>query len=107
MDNTRDLDDDLAEESEVGAATDEWGKEEKEDRALDNLSENDEHRVDKNDISSKPSSADVRVARFECSDSTADVCWSATDPWMYATLSCDGFLVVHHVPSQEKYKILL
>jgi WD40 repeat protein len=53
------------------------------------------------------SAPDVRVAHFECSDTTADVAWSASDPWMYATLSYDGALVVHHVPSKEKYKILL
>ncbi|KAL7551940.1 hypothetical protein ACHAWF_015144 [Thalassiosira exigua] len=50
---------------------------------------------------------DVRVTRFECSDVAADVAWSASDPWVYATLSCDGAVVVHHVPSKEKYKILL
>lgn len=65
-------------------------------------------RIEKNySSSSKPSSNDIRVARFECSDSTADICWNSSDPWMYATLSCDGSLVVHHVPSKEKYKILL
>ena len=55
----------------------------------------------------KPSSNDIRVERLECSDTTADVCWSLSDPWMYATLSCDGTVAVHHVPSKEKYKILL
>jgi WD40 repeat protein len=50
---------------------------------------------------------DVRVTRFECSDVTADLAWSAADPWIYATLSHDGAIVVHHVPSKEKYKILL
>ncbi|KAL3768293.1 hypothetical protein ACHAWO_012403 [Cyclotella atomus] len=69
----------------------------------------DEHRDEekKEGTSSKPSSNDIRVSRYECSDTTADVCWSASDPWMYATLSCDGSLAVHHVPSKEKYKILL
>ena len=50
---------------------------------------------------------DIRVTRFECSDVTADLAWSAADPWVYATLSYDGAIVVHHVPSKEKYKILL
>ena len=56
-----------------------------------------------------PFANDVRISRFECSDTSADVCWSASDPWMYATLSCDGAFVVHHVPNsrEEKYKILL
>lgn len=52
-------------------------------------------------------SHDIRVTRFECSDVTADIAWSTTDPWVYATLSHDGAVVVHHVPSKEKYKILL
>jgi WD40 repeat protein len=29
------------------------------------------------------------------------------DPWIYATLAGDGRVSLHHVPSQEKYKILL
>ena len=67
---------------------------------------------DGNNHASKPSekdstAPDVRVTRFECSDSIADLVWSASDPWIYATLSCDGGFVVHHVPSKEKYKILL
>jgi hypothetical protein len=63
---------------------------------------------EKKDVTSvKPSSNDTRVSRYECTDTTADVCWSASDPWMYASLACDGTLAVHHVPSKEKYKILL
>lgn len=50
---------------------------------------------------------DVRVTKYECSDAVADITWCSTDPWLYATLSCDGGVVVHHVPSKEKYKILL
>jgi len=61
----------------------------------------------KDSIPTKPPSNDIRVSRFECSDTVADVCWSVSDPWMYASLSCDGAFVVHHVPSKEKYKILL
>mmetsp|Transcript_28462 Transcript_28462/g.43978 ORF Transcript_28462/g.43978 Transcript_28462/m.43978 type:complete len:617 (-) Transcript_28462:17-1867(-) len=61
----------------------------------------------KSKSSANESNADIRVTRFECSDVTADLTWSASDPWVYATLSCDGGLVVHHVPSKEKYKILL
>ena len=62
----------------------------------------------KNKSSTNESSApDIKVTRFECSDVTTDITWSASDPWVYATLSCDGGLVVHHVPRKEKYKILL
>ena len=33
--------------------------------------------------------------------------WSATDAWVFASLSYDGSVVAHRVPSTEKYKILL
>jgi hypothetical protein len=33
--------------------------------------------------------------------------WSAADAWLYLTLGYDGNVVLHHVPSKEKYKILL
>jgi hypothetical protein len=33
--------------------------------------------------------------------------WSATDPWVFASLSYDGRVVVNRVPSQIKYKILI
>ncbi|KAJ2907871.1 Protein tssc1 [Coemansia aciculifera] len=33
--------------------------------------------------------------------------WSATDPWVFASLSFDGRLVINAVPREEKYKILL
>ena len=65
-------------------------------------------KEDKGKASRNESSAsDIRVTRFECSDVTADLAWSASDPWIYATMSSDGAVVVHHVPSKEKYKILL
>ena len=64
----------------------------------------DKSKSPRNDESS---AQDVRVTRFKCSDVTADLAWSAADPWVYATLSHDGAMVVHHVPSKEKYKILL
>lgn len=33
--------------------------------------------------------------------------WSAVDPWVFASLSYDGRLVISKVPKDEKYKILL
>ncbi|KAL3792881.1 hypothetical protein HJC23_004806 [Cyclotella cryptica] len=99
------LDEDVNDDN---AVDDDWAKEEKEDYIQDNpLAEQDKQIDEKRHDSTKRSSNDVRVAHFECSDTTADVCWSASDPWIYATLSYDGSLVVHHVPSKEKYKILL
>ncbi len=70
--------------------------------------EDESEKEDRSKSSRNESNAqDIRVTRFECSDVTADLAWSAADPWVYATLSYDGAVVVHHVPSKEKYKILL
>ena len=33
--------------------------------------------------------------------------WSCYDAWVFASLSYDGRVVMNHVPSTEKYKILL
>jgi len=33
--------------------------------------------------------------------------WCAADAWIFASVSLDGKAVINHVPSSEKYKILL
>ena len=43
----------------------------------------------------------------EHEDSVYAVEWSASDPWVFASLSYDGRLVINHVPRSEKYRILL
>jgi len=40
-------------------------------------------------------------------DSVMGHAWSCYDAWVFASLSYDGRVVVNHVPSTEKYKILL
>lgn len=40
-------------------------------------------------------------------DSVYNLEWSAADPWIFASLSYDGRLVIDKVPKEEKYKILL
>ena len=40
-------------------------------------------------------------------DMLAGVAWSSEDPWTFASLSYDGRVSVHQVPSQIKYKILI
>jgi hypothetical protein len=40
-------------------------------------------------------------------DSVYSVAWSTADPWIFASLSYDGRLVVNRVPNQHKYKIIL
>uniref|UniRef100_A0A1I8H6G9 WD_REPEATS_REGION domain-containing protein n=2 Tax=Macrostomum lignano TaxID=282301 RepID=A0A1I8H6G9_9PLAT len=43
----------------------------------------------------------------EHEDSVYAAVWCATDPWLFASLSYDGRLVISHVPKSEKYRILL
>jgi hypothetical protein len=40
-------------------------------------------------------------------DSVYAVAWGGADAWVHASLSFDGRVVLDHVPSAEKYKILL
>jgi EARP and GARP complex-interacting protein 1 len=53
--------------------------------------------------------ADVRVTSFtdQHSESVYSVSWGSGDAWSYCSLSYDGRIVLSHVPSTEKYKILL
>lgn len=53
------------------------------------------------------SAPNVRISRFEHGDSVYGMAWGAADAWIYATVGYDGKVVLNHVPSQEKYKILL
>eukprot|EP00752_Nemacystus_decipiens_P016171 g14464.t1 len=56
----------------------------------------------------KGEAADIRVRTFdEHEDSVYSLAWSASDAWVLASLSYDGLVVLNHVPSTEKYKILL
>lgn len=40
-------------------------------------------------------------------DSVYSVEWSSVEPWVFASLSYDGRLVINKVPKEEKYRILL
>lgn len=40
-------------------------------------------------------------------ESVYAACWSAADPWAFASLSYDGRVVISLVPSHVKYKIIL
>lgn len=59
------------------------------------------------DDSSETSAPNVRVARYEHTDSVYGTAWGAADAWLYASVGYDGKVLVNHVPSKEKYKILL
>lgn len=62
---------------------------------------------DTDEAGSETSAPDVRVSRFEHGDSVYGMAWGAADAWVYATVGYDGKVVLNHVPSKEKYKILL
>lgn len=51
---------------------------------------------------------DIRVDKFEDHDeSVMGVEWSAADAWCFASVAWDGKVVINHVESEEKYRILL
>lgn len=63
---------------------------------------------DKADDQNKTCEKDGVIATYEeHEDSVYAVQWSAADPWMFASLSYDGRLVLNRVPRAEKYRVLL
>ena len=55
----------------------------------------------------EPSLEDMKIKTFDDhEDSVYCVEWSATDPWVFASLSYDGRLVINHVPRNIKFRIL-
>jgi hypothetical protein len=62
---------------------------------------------DGNTDGSAKEGADVRVASRDLPDAVYGLTWSAADPWTYLAVGYDGTVSVNHVPSREKYKILL
>ena len=40
-------------------------------------------------------------------DSVYEAAWSASEGWIFGSVSYDGLFAVHHVPEEEKYSILL
>jgi WD40 repeat protein len=51
---------------------------------------------------------DVKVRAIDShEDSVYSVAWSPADAWLFCSLSFDGRVLLHNVPSTEKYKILL
>lgn len=52
--------------------------------------------------------ADTRIKTYdEHEDSVYAVAWGASDSWGFGSVSYDGRFCMNHVPSTEKYKILL
>ena len=50
---------------------------------------------------------DKVIQRYELEDSVNVIDWSAADAWIFAGVSYNGTFFLNHVPSKEKYKILL
>ncbi|KAJ2887186.1 Protein tssc1 [Coemansia asiatica] len=51
---------------------------------------------------------DGLVAQFDDHETSVYAArWSLADPWIFASLSFDGRMVINSVPREEKYKILL
>ena len=75
----------------------------------DDLDDEGEDRQDNHgeDDGGSGGGGDVRVSKFEFPDSVYDVCWSSTDAWTFLCVGYDGTVSLNHVPSREKYKILL
>ena len=49
----------------------------------------------------------IVAAYEEHEDSVYAAEWSTADPWLFASLSYDGRLVINKVPRATKYRILL
>lgn len=61
--------------------------------------------TDGNDSKDPP---DIKVKDIDQhEDSVYALAWSPADAWMFCSLSLDGRIILNHVPSTEKYKILL
>ncbi|XP_074640938.1 EARP and GARP complex-interacting protein 1-like [Tubulanus polymorphus] len=71
------------------------------------LADEDEEEIDEDHEPKEKSEDGVIAASEEHEDSVYAVEWSTADPWLYASLSYDGRLVINRVPRAEKYKILL
>ncbi|XP_022417140.1 EARP and GARP complex-interacting protein 1 isoform X3 [Globicephala melas] len=71
------------------------------------------HLVDDDDLSEQeersqePPQDSVIATYEEHEDSVYAVDWSSADPWLFASLSYDGRLVINRVPRALKYHILL
>jgi len=57
--------------------------------------------------SSSELETDGLISTQEHDDTVYAVDWAAGDAWIYASISYNGTIVINHVPSHEKYKILL
>nr|XP_013002698.1 EARP-interacting protein isoform X1 [Cavia porcellus] len=71
----------------------------------DDVSDPEEHHSEEK--SKEPLQDNVIATYEEHEDSVYAVDWSSADPWLFASLSYDGRLVINRVPRALKYHILL
>ncbi|XDV42610.1 hypothetical protein PO909_011240 [Leuciscus waleckii] len=71
----------------------------------DDLSDTEENQQE--DKGKEPLQDSIISTYEEHEDSVYAVEWSAADPWLFASLSYDGRLVINRVPRALKYRILL
>nr|XP_055027426.1 EARP-interacting protein homolog [Misgurnus anguillicaudatus] len=71
----------------------------------DDLSDSQETQQE--DKGKEPLQDSIIATYEEHEDSVYAVEWSAADPWLFASLSYDGRLVINRVPRALKYRILL
>ena len=102
------LDDDEEEKVHMALKDDDYDDDDDDD---DDDDKDNHHNIDEsakdNDEAEDCNAADILVSRMEMRDAVYDLEWSAADPWIYVALSYDGNIILNHVPSKEKYKILL
>ncbi|XP_045157932.2 EARP and GARP complex-interacting protein 1-like isoform X1 [Mercenaria mercenaria] len=74
---------------------------------IENDEDDDDDADDRESREASPPQDGVIATYEEHEDSVYTVDWSTADPWVFASLSYDGRLVINRVPRAEKYKILL
>ena len=72
----------------------------------DNNSSNSSNQDGDGGVEADPPNIKVRTID-QHEESIYSIAWSPADAWMYCSLSYDGRVILNHVPSTEKYKILL
>ncbi|XP_048452962.1 EARP-interacting protein homolog [Rhincodon typus] len=66
-----------------------------------------DHEDNHNEDKKEPLQDSIIATYEEHEDSVYAVEWSSADPWLFASLSYDGRLVINRVPRALKYSILL
>ncbi|XP_072026211.1 EARP and GARP complex-interacting protein 1-like [Amphiura filiformis] len=74
---------------------------------LDDDDDDSDKDDDEEEKAKEPIKDGVIATYEEHEDSVYSAEWSTADPWLFASLSYDGRVVINRVPKAEKYRILL